>query len=379
MLHENFTTTRLKGNHMAIADVLSLKRCAPSLLTAIVLVFVFFIDARVQETQAQITAQPSPTPIQREGEEQIRILTEEVRLPVVAYNDAGRFDPTLAPEDFLVLEDNVAQQVRSLRREPASLLVVLDLGSRVTATRSVNTTREAVLNLFAGLRAGDQIAIVQNSRQVETVQDWTTDIERATHTFRNNFQSSNRSRLTECLTVAADKLRGRPAGNTHLVIFTEGLESSDRNEMRVEPIAREILNRIIATQATVHIFSYAALVVETVSRRTPGRGMLFIDNDWQMMRWYRNYAAATRQNESRLVALAEATGGRIIQPASTAEAVEMTNSVWRDIGAQYVVTYTPRRPLDESSGTEQRRISVFPRRVGLRLISLRSHIVAPAT
>ena len=371
------TSTYSHGIYMAMLNVSFFGRRTASLLAALILIFVVLTEALGQD-RPPITAQPSP-PVQRGDEEQIRILTEEVRLPIAAYNDAGRFDPTLAPEDILVLEDNVAQQVRSLRREPASLLLVLDLGSRVTATRSVNITREAVLNLLAGLRAGDQIAIVQNSRQVETVQDWTTDIQATTRTFRNNFQSGNRSRLTECLAVAADKLRDRPAGNTHLVIFTEGLESSDRNQMSIEPIARESLNQIIATQATVHIFSYAALVEEVVSRRTPGRGTFFIDNDWQMMRWYRNYAAATRQNEARLVALAEATGGRIIQPDSIEEAVEMANGVWRDIGAQYVVTYTPRRPLAESSGAERRRIGVFPRRVALRLISLRSHIATPAT
>ncbi len=149
--------------------------------------------------------------------------------------------------------------------------------------------------------------------------------------------------------------------------------------MRVEPIARETLNRVIATQASLHIFSYAALVEENVSRRTPGRGTFFIDNDWRMMRWYRNYAEATRRNEARLVALAEATGGRIIQPNSTGEAVEMASEVWRDIGAQYVVTYTPRRPLTGTGGAERRRIGVFPRRVGLRLLSLRSHVITPGT
>lgn len=59
-------------------------------------------------------------PAAREEQETVKVYTEEVRLPVVAYNDRERFDPTLAADDVLMLEDGVPQHVRSVRRVPAT-------------------------------------------------------------------------------------------------------------------------------------------------------------------------------------------------------------------------------------------------------------------
>src|SRR5215208_6245070 len=106
-------------------------------------------------------------PPAREEQEPVKVYTEEVRLPVVAYDERERFDPTLAADDVLVLEDGVPQRVRSVRRVPANLLLVFDLGGQVSATRAVNATREAALRLASGLREGDSVAVIQNGGRVE--------------------------------------------------------------------------------------------------------------------------------------------------------------------------------------------------------------------
>src|SRR5437879_2881874 len=103
------------------------------------LIFGAASDCCAQQTPAAPAPQ-SPTG-EREGQDPLKIYTQEVRLPIVAYDDHERFDPTLAPEDILVIEDGVPQQVRSVRRVPANILLVFDMGSRITATHNSNTTR----------------------------------------------------------------------------------------------------------------------------------------------------------------------------------------------------------------------------------------------
>ncbi len=49
-------------------------------------------------------------------------------IPVVALDAYGHYDPTLVIEDVLVLEDGVAQQIRSVSHIPANVLFVLDTG-----------------------------------------------------------------------------------------------------------------------------------------------------------------------------------------------------------------------------------------------------------
>ena len=61
--------------------------------------------------------------------------------------------------------------------------------------------------------------------------------------------------------------------------------------------------------------------------------------------------------------------------------VEQGAAVAREIDAQYVVTYSPKRPLRAAAATEYRRIHVGARRIGLnapRAPRLRRRHDAPA-
>ena len=87
------------------------------------------------------------------------------------------------------------------------------------------------------------------------------------------------------------------------------------------------------------------------------------------------YEAETRKSELWLKQLANETGGRIFLPISSEEMVAKGEEVARDIGAEYVVTYRPTRPLADAQPGEYRKIEVASRRVGLYLRSRRGYVV----
>ena len=87
------------------------------------------------------------------------------------------------------------------------------------------------------------------------------------------------------------------------------------------------------------------------------------------------YETETRMSEKWLKDLAAETGGRIFLPLSTAEMIAKGEEVARDIGAEYVVTYRPTRPLAEAQPGEYRNVEVASRRVGLYLRSRRGYVV----
>src|ERR1041385_5509450 len=101
-----------------------LKRTTGLLVIAVCLAFAATQSSSQQSSKPQATPQPSPTPDQ----ESVRVFTEEVRLPVIALDAYGHYDPTLELDDILVLEDGVIQQLRSLRHSPANVLFLLDTG-----------------------------------------------------------------------------------------------------------------------------------------------------------------------------------------------------------------------------------------------------------
>lgn len=362
----------------------------------------------VRSTRAQPTPPPSPaqTPAQkpaaREEQEPVKVFTEEVRLPVAAYDAYGHFDPDVVLDDILVLEDGQPQEIRSVRRIPANILLLIDTSAAVTLGKDIKTTRAAALRLLGRLRPGDQVAVMQFSDRPELLQDWTTDTAALTRVLKTKLSGSKRERLSEAILAAVAQLKDRPAGSRHIVLITDGVETPGG---RVS--YEEALRQLSGAQATVHIISYTMMVRLAIAERNrrgvfqggtgsqrealpvpdptmpPGqtRNPSFtlgtIDLDREMRRRYKRYADETKQSEGRLTKLADETGGRILLATSSEQMIRQADEVARDIGSQYVVTYTPKRPLASARSGEYRRVEVASRRVGLILRSRRGYVVTP--
>lgn len=367
-------------------------------LLVCVLAFAPVLKGQEAASPRQPATQPTPAPEQ----EQVKIFTEEVRLPIVALDDYGHFDPSLEMEDLLVLEDGVPQQLRSIQRLPANILLLLDTGNEITLAKSLDTTRAIVLRLLSALRGEQRVALMQFGERVELLQDWTTDRELLARILKTKLRSGKRSRLSEGLGMAAEKLKDTPMGSRHIVIITDGVDAPGSKVSYTDA-----LKRLAAAQATVHVISYTQLVRQAIEKRNnksilgkgtgtardslpggdptlppgmtrnPSYTVATIDTDREMRRWYKRYADATRVSEERLVSLASETGGEMLLPETKEAMLAHGEEVARDIGAQYVVTYRPRRPLAEARRGEYRRIEIAPRRTGLLLRARRGYIATP--
>lgn len=355
---------------------------------------------RAQQTRPAPTPSPQETPT-REDQEPIKVFTEEVRLPIVAFDDFGYFDPTLELNDVLVIEDGVQQQVRSIRHIPASVLFVLDVDSQITIGKRTETTRAIALRLLSRLRKGDEVAVLQFGTGVQVLQNWTADTEPLPQILKTKLYGGKRGRISEALVAASAMLKDKPAGSRHVVLITDGIETPGGKIAYADAV-----KQLIAAQATVHVISYTGLVRDAIEKRNkkgivsagngkardPGLGspdpsmpiginrspqtitLMTIDTDRAMRRWYKKYAEGTKTNEQRLISLAEETGGQLLLPETTEDVLKKADEVARDIGAQYVVTYTPKRPLASAKAGEYRRIEVAPRRTGVRLRTRRGYI-----
>jgi len=346
---------------------------------------------------------PSPTPPpEPKVEDQVRVFTEEVRLPVIATDTYGHYDPTLEVDDVLVLEDGQPQQIRSVRHIPANVLLVLDTGGDSNGlgglSKKTSTTRDVALRVTSRLREGDRIAVLQSSNQAELLQTWTNDVDQIVRVLKWKLFATKRSRIYETMTKAAQLLSNQPEGSRHVVLITDGVESPG-GKVAVD----EAIKQLVAARATVHIISYTEFVRQTDdkqpsnvtigmrpgssdpiigsdptlppgSTRSPRFGVA-IRFDPAMKRVRKAYEAETRKSEKWLTDLAAETGGRIFLPVSTGEMIAKGDEVARDIGAEYIVTYRPTRPLAEARRGEYRKVEVASRRVGLYLRSRRGYVV----
>ena len=376
----------------------------PSLSLALVLAFASQTFAQ----QSKPSPSPKPSPARNEEQEPVRIFTEEVQLPVLAVDQYGHFDPSLEVDDILVLEDGVPQQVKSVRHIPASVLILLDMGGEMSMAKSTKTTRDAALRLLARLKEGDALSVLQFSERVELLQDWTTEKDDVVRVLKTKLSAGRRARLSEGIMAAVEHLKAVTVGSRHLVIITDGVETPG-GKVKYE----EAVKQLVATQATVHVISYTALIRAAVEQRykkgifkggpgvqkdsnpmsnpvangdptvppgttrSPSFTLGSIDTDRKMRRWFKDYARATVASEQRLTSLVAESGGRIFLPQSTDDMLKQSDEVAREIGAQYVVTYRPRRPLSEAKPGEYRRIEVGSRRVGLLLRARRGYVATP--
>jgi VWFA-related protein len=350
----------------------------------------------------QQTPIPSPTPTPNTQEEPVRVFTEEVRLPIVAVDQYGHYDPSVVPDDILVLEDGVAQQIRSVRHIPANVVLVLDTGGELSGlgglSKKTNLTREVAAALVNQLSANTWIATMQFNNRVEVLQPWSQDRQAILKALKTKLSSGKRARFADAIVAAAEQLKDRPEGSRHVVFITDGVETPGGKTDKLQA-----LKRLAATRATVHVISYTEFVLQKDKKnnppfetgqlptnhdpissndptmppgqtRSPTYGVTF-RFDPAMRRQRKAYEADVKKSQQALTALADETGGRIYLPTASDEMIAQAREAAREIGSEYVVTYRPKRPLALARNGEYRRIEVASRRVGLTLRSRRGYVV----
>jgi VWFA-related protein len=387
------------GIKQPIPEMIWLKRT-----TGFLVIAAFFAVAATQissQQPANPSPSPSPTPVEKD-QDSVKVFTEEVRLPVVALDAYGHYDPTLELDDILVLEDGVAQQLRSVRHIPANVLFLLDTGGESSGlggmSKSTGLTRDVASQLVSRLQAGASIAVMQSGNTAEMVQPWTTDKAAVLKTLKNKLISSKRSRISEAIAKASVQLNDRPEGSRHVVMITDGVDTPGAKVNREEAI-----RKLVAARATVHIISYTEFVRQKSdtnssrisagprppnadpiratdptlppgATRSPSYGVR-VGFDPPMRRLKKAYEAEVKKSQQALKNIADETGGKMLLPLNSDEMLAEANEVARAIGAEYVVTYRPKRPLAEASPGEYRRIEVASRRVGLSLHARRGYVV----
>ena len=372
----------------------------PKRTTGLLVIAALFAIAATQissQEPAKPKPSPSPTP-----EDSVKVFTEEVRLPVMAFDSYGHYDPTLELDDVLVLEDGVAQQIRSVRHIPANVLFVLDTGGETTGlggmAKKTSLTRDVASDLVLKLEDGASIAVMQSGNAAEMLQQWTTDKPAVLRTLKNKLVSTKRSRISEAIANASVQLKDRPEGSRHVVLITDGVDTPGSKVNREEAI-----KQLIGARATIHIISYTEFVRQKNpdkpssvvagmrppnadpiratdptqppgTTRQPSYGVR-VTFDPAMKRQRKAYEAEVKKSQEALKTVADETGGQLLLPLTRDEMLAQANEVARAIGAEYVVTYRPKRPLADAKPGEYRRIQVASRRVGLSLQARRGYVV----
>ena len=334
--------------------------------------------------QSRRVPQATPTPPKEDDTE--RVETEEIKLNVVAFDDGGNFFRGVKETDLVITENNILHQPSSVRRIPANVLIVLDTGGEQRRVKNLDQTRKTARALVASLNPGDSIAIMQYSDTAEIVGKWTTDKEEVSKIIgKTNFGHS--SVFASALDIARDFFAESPMENKHLVLISDGTDT-----MSGDAAKKLAIQRLVATDISVHVVSYSRMEATDISSRTksvtnsaPPPAMppevasglpngvrdvattpkaKSINLDRKQLRSLRSRKADLLNSERQLDALADSTNGTAVNPQTFDEMVDKTALIAKMIDASYAVTYIPKVPIANGSPSV-RNIQVTSRRRGL--------------
>ena len=361
------------------------------LLSALVFSFSAFSNAQSGRVQ------PTPTP--EKDDDPVRVLTQEVKVNVIAFDEDGKFVTDVKEVDLVITENDILHQASSVRRIPANVLIVMDTGGEMRQIKSLEQTRKVARGIAAALRPEDSIAVMQYSDKAEIIAEWTDDREQIMAAIGKKSKFGRRSAFTEAINLAADFLSKNTLENKHLVLITDGTDSFANRTAK-----SDALRKLLSTDINVHVISYTRLESTDITPRTkmisntpPPKAMPdevaaqlpngvsdnaqapkigpTINLDRTLLKRLKARKADLEASENALAELAENTNGEIVLADSLEEMVEKTTFVAKMIDSSYVLTYTPKIPLGEQGQPNTRNIEVTSKRPNLIVQAKRKLIV----
>lgn len=350
--------------------------------------FILLLAATASAQSGRVQATPTPTP----EEDTVRIVTEEIKLNVLAFDEKGDFYRDVSERDLVISENNILHQPVSVRRLPANVLIIMDTGGELRAVKSLDQTRKVAKAVVDALRPGDSVAVMQYSDKAEIVTEWTSDKTQALAAIkRANF--GRRSMFVDAIKLATDFMLRSGVDNKHIILITDGTDSLGRSSAKFDAF-----QRLMATDISVHVISYTSMEAADIEPRTKGisntpppkampdeiaatlpngvkdKGVKIgptISLDRTLIKKMKARQLELETSQEQLEKLSESTNGEFILPTSLEEMVEKAALVAKMVDASYVVTYMPKVSVVETRGIAERNIDVTSRRAGLIVVARR--------
>ena len=311
-------------------------------------------------------------------------------MPIIAYDAQGNYVNDLRPKDVLVMEEGEARQVTNLKRDPANIVLILDLANEIGTFKNGPTERygkpdtpiwekganykvvrgptqwEFANQFISGLSPTDKITIIQYAEKAQMIQDWTSDRNQALNAISSKYRVGMKSSYYDALKLAADKLQSRSEGRRIVVLISDGLDSNSKIGRSIAILALE------KARATVFVVGWAdALRHEIelsiswmVNHEAAGT------NVYKRIVELRHHLLELEGATVELKQLAENSGGEMLLPPTHEDLIKANRNINSEIGAQYTLSFlTENAPSLE----DKREIQVLSARPGLTVRSRRSY------
>ena len=293
----------------------------PTLLTRLLLLgAIAAVGVQAQQPKPSPKASPTPPAAGDQTEQSETIFIRRVRLPITVIDKKGQFVPGLTKNDFVILEDKVAQQIETFSDDlgqslPVYVAVLMDT-SPSTAGK-LKFEQESALNfIYTVTRARkDQVLFATFDHEINLRQDFTNQLELLNRAVSSVKQTGTQTALYDAIWQFCDeKLRTVP-GRRVMVVITDGEDTFSHADIR------DAISIAQRTETTVFAISTKAGFTSTVPGVEAG--------------------TVKDKKDHALTTLAEETGGAAFFTGDMLSLERAFNKISKELRAQYLVTYKP--------------------------------------
>jgi len=293
----------------------------------------------------------------------LRVETSLVTVPVSVLDRQGRFISNLKQEDFRIFENGVEQSVAYFEPAEKPFTVALLLDTSASTHFHLEDIREAAIAFAKQLRPQDRVLIVSFSDEVLLLTEATNDLNLVETVIDENVNPGNSTRLYDAVDLTIRERMNKVKGRKAIVLFTDGVDTSSQ-----QATYHSTLNEVDELDALIYPIQYdttdylnAMQNNGTVTVVTTSRGLFGSSTSTQTYNAPVNngvaipgtskadYARADRY----LHALADKTGGRLLQANDPKQLAEAFSRIAEELRRQYSLGYYPK--TEAAAGPDGRR------------------------
>ena len=207
-------------------------------LLAVLCILVFASLLLSQRLLSQVLP-TSPTPVEAQPSEPIRISVDRVNVGVLVTDSSGKFAEGLQRENFHIFDNGVEQPITDFLNveEPAQALVLIEAGPAVYLLEGSHL--RAAQQFLSGLSPDDRVAVVKYADAPQGLIDFTTNKQSVAAAFDDlgfnlGFGSLN---LSASLSKVLDWLTS-VHGKKTIVLLSTGVDTSSTKQIQ------DLLNRL---------------------------------------------------------------------------------------------------------------------------------------
>lgn len=179
---------------------------------------------------------PTPTPVDDDENEIIKVETNLVTMPVSVLDRDGRYVSGLQQRDFQVFENGIEQKVDYFQSVEMPFTVVMLIDVSPSTQFRIDEIQNAAITFIDQLRPNDRVMVISFDENVKVLSPVTNNRNQLKNAIRS-LQFGDGTSLYEAVDYVINQEMSRIQGRKAVVLFSDGVDTTSRRASYQSTIA----------------------------------------------------------------------------------------------------------------------------------------------